>query len=42
MQESDERNGAATADVQVDEQPNALIACKVSEEVFNDTRVKVP
>ncbi|KAM9454235.1 calcipressin-1 [Clarias gariepinus] len=40
MQESDERNGAATADVQVDEQPNALIACKVSEEVFNDTRVK--
>lgn len=41
MQESDERKGAATADVLVDEQPNALIACKVADEVFNDTHVKV-
>lgn len=40
MQESDKRKGAATADVQVDEQPNALIACKVPEQVFNDTHVK--
>ncbi|MCI4393574.1 calcipressin-1 isoform X1 [Pangasianodon hypophthalmus] len=40
MQESDKRKGAATTDVQVDEQPNALIACKVPDEVFNDTRVK--
>ncbi|XP_027012192.1 calcipressin-1 isoform X1 [Tachysurus fulvidraco] len=40
MQESDERKGAATADVQVDEEPNALIACKVPDEVFNDTHVK--
>ncbi|KAI5629595.1 calcipressin-1 [Silurus asotus] len=41
MQESDQRKGAATAaDVQVDEQPNALIACRVPDEVFNDTRVK--
>ncbi|KAK3510737.1 hypothetical protein QTP70_021332 [Hemibagrus guttatus] len=40
MQGSGERKGAATADVQVDEQPNALIACKVSDEVFSDTHVK--
>lgn len=41
MQESDKRKGAATAEVQVDEQHNALIACRVPEEVFSDTHVKV-
>lgn len=41
MQESDKRKGAASADVQVDEQANALIACRVPEEVFTDTHLKV-
>ncbi|XP_076838517.1 calcipressin-1 isoform X2 [Brachyhypopomus gauderio] len=40
MQEAENGDGAATADVQVTEQPCALIACKVPEDVFNDTRLK--
>lgn len=40
MQEPDKREGVATAGVQGEEQPNALIACKVPDEVFNDTHIK--
>ena len=39
--ENGEGEGAATAEVQVNEQPNALIACKVPEEVFNARHLKV-
>ncbi|KAI4900243.1 hypothetical protein NFI96_018167 [Prochilodus magdalenae] len=38
--ENGEGEGAATAEVQVNEQPNALIACKVPEEVFNARHLK--
>ncbi|XP_030636441.1 calcipressin-1 [Chanos chanos] len=40
MQQTENGEGAATAEVQVNDQPNALIACKVPEEVFNDAQLK--
>lgn len=41
MQQSESGGGAATSDVQLNNQPNALIACKVPEEVFNEQQLKV-
>ncbi|XP_073805411.1 calcipressin-1 isoform X1 [Danio rerio] len=40
MQQSESGGGAATSEVQLSEQPNALIACKVAEEVFNEPQLK--
>ena len=40
MQQTEE-SGEATVDVQFTDLPNALIACKVTEEVFNDQSLKV-
>ncbi|XP_067298384.1 calcipressin-1 isoform X1 [Pseudorasbora parva] len=40
MQQSESGGGAATSEVQVNEQPNALIACKVPEEAFNEQQLK--
>lgn len=36
-----EKGGEATVDVQFTDLPNALIACKVTEDVFNDQSLKV-
>lgn len=42
MQKSEKNDGAeATVDVQFTDLPNALIACKVTEDVFNDQTLKV-
>ncbi|XP_059409468.1 calcipressin-1 isoform X1 [Carassius carassius] len=40
MQQSESGGGAATSEVQLNDQPNALIACKVPEEVFNEEQLK--
>ncbi|XP_051983467.1 calcipressin-1 isoform X1 [Xyrauchen texanus] len=40
MQQSESGGVAATSEVQLNEQPNALIACKVPEEVFNEHQLK--
>ncbi|XP_062865423.1 calcipressin-1 [Trichomycterus rosablanca] len=40
MREPEDGDGAGTAGVQVNEQPNALIACKVPDEVFNEAHMK--
>lgn len=41
MQQSESGGGAATSEVQLNDQPSALIACKVPEEVFNEQQLKV-
>lgn len=42
MQKSEKSDGAeATVDVRFTDLPNALIACKVTEDVFNDQTLKV-
>jgi len=41
MQQSESSGGAATSEVQLNEQPNALIACKVCEELFSEQHLKV-
>lgn len=42
MQKSEKSDGAeATVGVQFTDLPNALIACKVTEDVFNDQTLKV-
>lgn len=40
MQQSESGGGAATSEVQLNQQSNALIACKVPEEVFNEQQLK--
>ncbi|XP_051993122.1 calcipressin-1-like [Xyrauchen texanus] len=40
MQRSESGGGAATSEFQLNEQPNALIACKVPEDVFNEHQLK--
>ncbi|KAK9980482.1 hypothetical protein ABG768_000087 [Culter alburnus] len=40
MQQSESGGGAATSEVQLNDQPSALIACKVAEEVFNEQQLK--
>ncbi|TRY92797.1 hypothetical protein DNTS_024867 [Danionella cerebrum] len=40
MQQSESSGGAATSEVQLNATPNALIACKVAEEVFSEPRLK--
>ncbi|KAK7162289.1 hypothetical protein R3I94_004824 [Phoxinus phoxinus] len=40
MQQSESGGGAATSEVQLNEQPNALIACKVCEELFSAPQLK--
>ncbi|ROL45357.1 Calcipressin-1 [Anabarilius grahami] len=41
MQQSESGGGAATSEVQLNDQPSALIACKVAEEVFNEQQLKL-
>ncbi len=41
MQQSESGGGAATSEVQLNNQPNALIACKVPERAFNEQQLKV-